>query len=137
MTLKECRLALRDPLSPYDPRAAIKDGYKASLSALIEDLAFELGKVVEMGGSERRCIQQLARKAARTWLEYGLHRCRIRVLPATLTPRTMEEAASVAQAGSLVLTAVPMVGRHGNVKGVQLEDFTKIDGCAGDSIVVP
>jgi len=35
------------------------------------------------------------------------------------------------------LTLLPMVGRHGNVEGVDLENFTTINGCAGETLTIP
>lgn len=137
MTLKECRKALAQPLSQFDPRAALKEGYKDNQESLITEMTMELGKVLDLTASDVQSIQRLAKKAVRLWLDFALHRCRIRIHLAGSESMTLQEKVHMAQRNSLTLTVLPLVGRHGTVKGLELESFTRISGCGGDSMTVP
>lgn len=137
MTVKACREALRDPLSQVDPRAAVKDGYISNLGNLIEIMQRSLEMMCDISESDTEFIKRLCKKAARQWLDFGLHRCRIRVYMANVQSSTVEDKVTLAQRSGLMLTVAPLVGRYGNDKGVALESFTTIDGCRGDSITIP
>ena len=125
------------PLSQFDPRAKLKKGYKSSLDNLIAQLNAQLGEIVELASAEMQLIQRLVKKTILVWLDFGMHRCRIRIHLTGWGSSSMADKMALAQRGSLAMTVLPLVGRHGNDKGVELESFTTIDGCAGDILTVP
>ena len=138
MTIKECREALTKPVpSQYDPRARLKKGFKNSLDALVAKIKAVLGDMVDLGAESTQLIDRLSKKAATTWLDFEMHRCRIVVRLNGLTTMSTSEKVAQFQKSSLALTVIPMVGRFGNVKGVDLGSFTILDGCAGDTLKIP
>jgi hypothetical protein len=137
MTVKACHDALREPLSQVDQRAEVKLGYQNNLTNLVQELKSALESLCEPSDSDVQLVKHLSKKAARLCLDFGLHRCRIRIYLASQQPKTTAEKVALAEHNGLMLTRVPMVGRYGNDKGVELESFTTINGCAGESIAVP
>ena len=137
MTVKACHDALREPLSQMDQRAEVKVGYQNNLTNLIEELQSGLESLCEPSDSDLQLMKHLSRKAARLWLDFGLHRCRIRIYLPGQQSKTTAEKVALAEKNGLMLTRIPTVGRYGNDKGVDLESFTTINGCTGESIAVP
>ncbi len=123
--------------SGHDPRARLKRGFQSSRATLIETIVSELSDIVDLDDSHVHLVGRLCQKAALTWFDFQMHRCRIVVgLTGSKTGSPAEKATQVREA-SLVLTLLPMVGRHGNVEGVDLENFTTINGCAGETLTIP
>ena len=138
MTIKECREALTKPVpSHIDPRARLKKCFMRSRDGLISALKAFLSDIVDLGPSDMQTIEHLSRKAVSTWLDFQMHRCRIVIRLKGPETESVEEKISLAQKSSSVLTVTPLLGRHGNVKGVELENFTIIAGCAGEGLKIP
>lgn len=138
MTVRECNQVLRSPVgSKYDPRAKLKKDYKGSYDELVGMLKAVLGDIVEIEDGNLAKIEKLARRTAAVWIDFEMHRCRIVVrLTGTKSHTTMEKAL-LAQRGSFALTVRPEIGRYGNVEGLDLDTFTVIDGCAGETLKIP
>ena len=70
------------------------------------------------------------KKAAAVWLDYGMHRCRIVVAmmdAPSIRSVSQAEMMQRLKSGDVTLTASPLLGRFGNVKGAELESLTTID----------
>ena len=135
MTIKECREILSTPIpSHVDKRAEVKRGFKTSQDKLLTALEDELGRVVQLTEQEIQLVEKLAKKAAVTWLDFAMHRCRIVIRPTGAATKSTAEKVSTVQRGSVALTVLPIVGRYGNVKGVELDRFTIIKGCEGSTL---
>lgn len=137
MTIRECNQVLRNPASKWDPRAKLKKEFKGSYDDLVARLKAVLGDIAEIEDENVETIQKLAKRTAALWIDLEMHRCRI-VVNLTGTPsRTTTEKVSLAQRRSFALTVVPSIGRYGNVEGLELDTFTVIDGCAGETLKIP
>lgn len=101
------------------------------LLAALED---ELGRVLQLTEQETQLMEKLAKKAAVTWLDFAMHRCRIVIRPMGSATKSTAEKVATLQRGSLALTVLPMVGRYGNVKGVELDRFTTMKGYEGSAL---
>lgn len=137
MTIKECREALIKPVpSQWDPRARLKTGFKNNLDGLVDVLKQELGDIVDLAVSDMQLIERLAKKAATTWLEFQMHRCRIVINLTGSQAKLTSEKIDLLHMGALTLTTSPWVGRYGNVNGVDLESFTMISNGAEDKVTL-
>ena len=138
MTIKECREALTKPVpSQWDPRAQLKRGFKSSLDELVAKLKTAIADIADLDAEHAQLVERLSKKAATMWLEFEMHRCRIVVNLTGSTKMSTSEKIAQIKKSSLVLTVLPMVGRYGNVDGVELETFTRIYSCAGQSLELP
>ena len=90
-------------------------------------------EMVEFGPADGQLVERLVQRMSNMWLEFQMHRCRIVISMKESKPEPAVKKAQVLQ-GVLELVVVPSVGRYGNVKGVELDKFTVIGGCAGDII---
>jgi hypothetical protein len=107
----------------------LRIGFKSSQAALVSELKIMLEQVIELSASDEEKIQRLSKQAFTLWLDYSMHRCRIVVYlkkPEDQSTNNREEPKT--------LTMQPLVGRYGNVTGVDLEIFKVIDGCGGDFV---
>lgn len=130
MTLRECRKALAEPVSEYDSRARLKKGFKINETTLVQKLKSLLTEMVELENSTMSTVEQLARRSLITWLEFGMHRCRIRVLGLPKEYPAAEKAQKVAT-GSLKFTVTPGLGIWGKVDGLGLENFNQLQSAQG------
>jgi hypothetical protein len=138
LTVSQCRETLTKPKpSEFDKRARVQQGFKSSINRIVADLKTVLGEFIEVGAAETQLIQRLSTRAASLWFDFCMHRCRIEIVPTGSQALSIVDKEATAQSGSLTLTVLPKVGRHGNVKGVELETFVVISGCQGDSLVLP
>ena len=92
-----------------------------------------LQEMVEFGPADGQMVERLIQRMSNMWLEFQMHRCRIVISLKGTKPEPAAKKVPVLQ-GALELVVVPSVGRYGNVKGVELDKFTVIGGCAGDMI---
>ena len=92
-----------------------------------------LQEMVEFGPADGQMVERLIQRMSNMWLEFQMHRCRIVISLKETKPEPAAKKVPVLQ-GALELVVVPSVGRYGNVKGVELDKFTVIGGCAGDMI---
>ena len=137
MTIKECREALTKPLSQFDPRAALKKGYRSNFDNLVASCKSVVGSVIDLSPTDIQLFEKLVRKALLIWLDFSMHRCRLRLHLKSPEVESVADKVALAYNESLTLTVLPLVGRHGNVQGVELDSFTVVDGCAGDSLSIP
>jgi hypothetical protein len=137
LTMKGARETLTESLSQYDPRAELKKGFRNSQDGFISELKDTLSDFVELAPSDIQTIDRLCKRVFPLWLDFAMHRCRIVVLLQRTGAISVKDKAALAQEGSLTLTILPRVGRYGNVKGLELETFYTIEGCAGESIDIP
>ena len=125
ITIRECRAALRKPVpSPYDPRAKLKKDFHASMETLKKELSTAVGSMVSVNQENARALEKIAMKAARTWLEFGLQRCRI-LVQAQLQGAKMtgvNEKIKKAKSDGLVLISSPKLQRFGNARGEDLHE---------------
>lgn len=132
ITMKECLEVLQKPKpSQLDPRARVEDGFKRSLRSLVSSLKSSLEELVELETAQTSKLQGLATQASRVWINLCMHRCRIRIRLNGQETMTVAEKAKLAGKDPLELTEMPEVGRHGNVKGIELDSFTVIAGLEG------
>lgn len=124
--MKECRQALVEPVSEVDPRAQLKKGYKSHGDALIKQLKSLLIDTVEVKDSTMSTVERLVRKSMNTWLEFGMHRCRI-VISDAPWPLSASEKLQRARRGALDFIVMPGLGRYGNADGIELEIFTELE----------
>ena len=133
-TVSMCREALVKPIpSEFDPRARLRKGFKTNREALVKAMESALQEMAEFSPADGQVVERLIQRMSNMWLEFQMHRCRIVIL---LEESKREPAAKKAQVlqSALELVVVPSVGRYGNVKGVELDRFTVIAGCAGEVI---
>jgi hypothetical protein len=135
MTMKESKEVLMKPLSQFDPRARLKKGYKSNQNRLVTALKATLGGLVDLSSNVQ--LERITKKAFEVWLDFEMHRCRIVVQLKGPESKSMAEKVAQVQTTTLTLTVIPSVGRYGNVQGMELEEFTTIEGCAGESLVIP
>jgi hypothetical protein len=135
MTIKECREILTKPVpSHLDKRAEVKRGFKISKDKLHAALEHHLGQILQLAQGDVQLLTKLATKATVTWLDFTMHRCRIVIRLAGVTAKFPLNNATTAQKEPVVLTTIPIVGRYGNMKGVELDRFTTIKGYEGATI---
>lgn len=127
MTLRECRRILAEPVSAIDSRSRLKIGFKTNEMALIQELRSMLTDMVISDSNTVSTIEQLARKSLITWLEFGMHRCRI-VFLGLPKAYSATEKAQRATAGTLRFTAIPGLAMYGKVDGLGLEVFKQLQG---------
>lgn len=87
-----------------------------------------------MDDSQTQNIERLARSVSDMWLEFQMHRCRITISVPGSKIDSMVDKARKAQEGSLELTIVPSLGRHGNREGSALQTYVTVADCAGESL---
>lgn len=134
LTIKECREALSQKVSEVDPRARLKRSFKSSWDAVTSELKAALSQVVDLAACEPDVIENLGRKASVVWLDFQMHRCRLVFQLQGSGHQSLEEKASMALQGPLTLTVQPLLRRHGNVKGVELDLSKVIGGCEGETM---
>lgn len=133
-----CREALMKPVpSQHDPRARVKKGYKSCLDGLLKELKAVLEDMIDLAPSDFQILERLAKRVPSMWSEFEMHRCRIVVILKGSGARSTAEQAALARSSSLELTVSPTLGRYGNVNGLELDIFTAIDGCFGESLTIP
>lgn len=129
---------MREPLpSEWDPRARLKKGYVDNQSNLVKSLETILGGVVELDEKSMADIRQLSKKAAIVSLEFGMQRCRIVVRLSGSPAVSASERVDEISRGPAILTVLPTVGRYGNARGAELDTFTVIRDCNGESLDIP
>lgn len=137
MTIRECKEALRQQLSEWDPRERLRKRFGESSEKFFQELQGDLRQIIDLDAHFEDSLRRLFKKAASVWLDFGMHRCRV-VVQLVSTPAKLSERAAQAQSGSkLQLTMTPSLGRYGNAKGVDLTKFTIIDDCKGDGLEIP
>jgi hypothetical protein len=136
VNVKECRAALMKPTSAFDPRARPKQGFKISMDALKEEFRSMLDDLVNLEESNIQVMEKLTRKAANTWLEFGMQRCRIVVVMKGSNLKSMEEKVQRVKDGTLRLVVVPELKRIGNSKGQDLNVEETIRGYEGEIVEV-
>lgn len=125
ITLRECRKALTEGVSEWDPRARLKEHFALHADTVLEQLHLFLDEMVGLDGETASILKLLARKSTKTWLEFGMHRCRI-MLSEQPEPLPADEKARRTTSSSLQLTIVPGLRRFGNANGVELETVTQL-----------
>ncbi|KAK5163263.1 uncharacterized protein LTR77_010849 [Saxophila tyrrhenica] len=137
-TMKECREILpQKALSAYDRRGLLKTGFITSVESLATEMRSELSNVADFTDSHQQLVKSLSVEAATTWLDFETYRCRIMVRLTGSAISSAEEKVAQAKEGMLTFTRLPSVGRYGTVEGVELENFTTINGCGGETLTVP
>jgi hypothetical protein len=86
--------------------------------------------------SNIQVMEKLIRKAANTWLEFGMQRCRIVVAMEGSNLKLMEEKVQRVKDGALRLVVVPELKRIGNSKGQDLNVEETIRGYEGEIVEV-
>lgn len=136
MTLSGCREILTKPVpSQYDPRVQLKKGFDSAVRELIKCLKDTLGSIAILDPGTLQAIDWLSKQAAKTWLEFGMHRCRLVVRLTGTGTTELSQRAAVVQRGSIALTVSPAIERCGNHKGDELQ--TRIVLSTGDSLLIP
>ena len=134
MTLFRCREILTERMSEFDTRAKVKKAYADNMNKLSADLRSTIADMVPVNGGVTEKIDKVSRLAVKLWLDFELHRCRILVrLTGTGTMKLPERVEEIRK-GSVTLTMLPSLGRYGNNKGSDLENYKAISG--GDVFTV-
>jgi len=136
VTVKECRTALREPASQWDPRANLKRDFKTSLDALRKECSLMIEKVSTLDRNSTQAMEKLTMKAANIWLEFGMQRCRILVELQGSNLKSAQEKMQRAQVSNLVMVVRPEVRRIGNSKGLDLTVEEVVGGCEGENVEV-
>ncbi|KAK3679080.1 hypothetical protein LTR78_001533 [Recurvomyces mirabilis] len=138
MTLEECYLILTQPVPAFMiQRERIKTAYQLNIAALAKAIETTLAKAIRPTAEMTETANNLARRASKLWLDLGRHRCRIVVRQAGRGPKAIEDRISSMLSGSFKLTITPIIGRYGNNKGSDLENFTSITGSANNTYEIP
>ena len=122
--------------SSWDKRARLRSEFTNCSKALVESLEATIRQVVDLGPENIEHLKKLFQKATNIWLEFEMHRCRIVVRLNGNATDSIDQIVSMIQKGSSALTVLPEVGRYGNVKGEELDSFTIINGCAGETLSI-
>ncbi|KAK4552631.1 hypothetical protein LTR86_010275 [Recurvomyces mirabilis] len=138
MTLEECYLILTQPVPAFMiQRERIKTAYQLNIAALAKTIETTLAKVIRPTAEMTETANNLARRTSKLWLDLGRHRCRIVVRQTGGGPNVIEERIASMLNGSFKLTVAPIIGRYGNSKGSDLENFTTIAGSADNTYEIP
>lgn len=130
MNVKECRDALIDSVSIYDPRAKLKEGYMSSLDAIMTDFQMNFVQLVEQEDEAMKLVEKIVKKASNMWLQFGMQRCRIVVgIEGNKLGPAEERLRGLKGGETLDLLAKPNLKRFGNPKGFELHKEVVIDGC--------
>ncbi|KAI9773910.1 MAG: hypothetical protein M1840_006136 [Geoglossum simile] len=132
-TMKEAYEAVSQPLQKWDPGYGVKQGYELSMKEIIEDISRELGRVAFVDEKDNPRISDLARKAAKLWLEVGQQRCRIFLLMSSSGEKPLRsDKSSLDRDRAQELVVVPELRRMGNAQGERLEKDELVSGCKGE-----
>jgi len=123
---------LAQPASEWDPRHKLKKGFEGSLDAINKKFSETIGKISDMDNDTVQALEDVARKAAKMWLEFNTQRCRILVdmSHSSLKLSSSDKIRRVRE-NLLELVVVPPLRRFGNSKGQDLDKEEKIAGCEG------
>lgn len=91
-----------------------------------------IGKVSDVDNNTVRALEDVAKKAAKIWLEFGAQRCRILVvIPLSNLKLPPSDKIRKVREGFLELVVVPELRRLGNSKGQGLDKDEIVAGCEG------
>lgn len=137
VTIRECRAALRQPVpSQWDPRAKLKKGFQTTIEDLKREMTSTIGELVTLDKNSIQSLEKIAMRAARTWLEFGLQRCRIMVVVQGSNLSMAEEKVQKAQQDGLELVIVPELKRFGTSNGENLNTVETIGERGGEMVKV-
>ncbi|KAH7073281.1 hypothetical protein FB567DRAFT_611511 [Paraphoma chrysanthemicola] len=134
--MRKCQEALEQPISEYDSREKLVNGYKESLSRVQKDITQNLELVSSLDEVSSRSIDRLIEKASKMWVAFGAQRCRLMVVMTGLksTIETSRHETSSERSVELILS--PGLSRIGDAEGELFEGETIITGCAGESVKI-
>ncbi|OCK74526.1 hypothetical protein K432DRAFT_469233 [Lepidopterella palustris CBS 459.81] len=137
ITIRECQAALRQPVpSEWDPRAKLKKGFQTSIEQLKKEIISTLGELTALDKNSLQALEKMVVRAARTWLQFGLQRCRILVVVQRSNLRTVEERVQKAREDGLELVMVPRLKRFGTSNGESLDIEETIADRDGETVKV-
>jgi hypothetical protein len=136
ITIRECRAALQKPIpSPYDPLAKLRKEFQTSIKAMKEELATAIGDLVALNQTNVQDLENMAMRAARTWLEFGLQRYRVMVQMQGDRITSVKEKVERLDKG-LALVVVPRLERFGNANGDELDEKEVIGELDGEIVTL-
>lgn len=135
ITIRECKAALRQKLpSQFDPRAKLKKDFQTSIERLRKGTVAALEDLVVLDKGNLQLLDKMTMKAARTWLDFELQRCRVVVLVQGSNKRDVAAKEQRTRADGLALVMVPKLMRFGNSKGEGLDTKETIAGREGEVV---
>jgi hypothetical protein len=130
--MKKCHEATGQPLLESEPNYNAKRGYEISVREVMEDISQELERVTSVSDDDRQRMIDLARKAAKLWLEVGEQRCRIFLLMSGSNEAPSRSGqTSLDGDGTQELVVVPELRRLGNAQGERLDRDELVSDCKG------
>jgi hypothetical protein len=134
-TMEAAIAAMRFPTTEVDPRAKYKTAFVANREKFARELAALVSEYTEEDSIQPQ-LKKVISKAYNLWLEFCVQRCRIMVVLPSNTVSDIEERVELAKAHSLELTLKPILQRHGNGLGNDLDEMTIVAGCSGESATI-
>lgn len=119
-------------LSQWDPREKLRRDFRANIERINSEIQAAFAEVVIDDEMLPTNIRQLTIRAAKTWLEFALRRCRIVIKTGGSQCSSFVDQTQKALDGELKLTIVPRLGEYGDSQGVGLENYTIIGGYDGE-----
>lgn len=111
----------------------LKEGYESSLMNVGKELSKALGSVSPVDKDTAREMRDLARKAAKLWLELGTQRCRIFfIIPDQIKSGLQGGNGRRDRRGTLELILHPELRRIGNSQGEELDREEVVTGLQGE-----
>lgn len=130
--MNSCVEAMKEILSPSDPKYNIKRDHEASLTEAVEEISLELGKVTKITDSDKQRLRDLVKKAAELWIEVGKQRCRMFLVMSDSGQAPIRSGDSAINSdGSIRLVVIPELRRTGNSLGEKLDRDELVMDCKG------
>lgn len=133
--MKGCKEAVEQSISDYDDRSKLKKEFNKNLESITQELIEALGKISQLDQNQMKSLEEIPKKAAKTWIEMGTQRCRILVILPGSSVNSQAGRLKKAREGGLDLVIVPELRRLGNSAGQDL-DSDKTTICEVNTVKV-
>jgi hypothetical protein len=122
-TIKSCKEVVKHPVSKFDARAKLKEGFSVSLEKSKSELLKALSNVSPHQEDLKEFVEQLPLTAARLWIDMNTQRCRFYFVLRGTSLRASKDGIKKAQGDSLDTNLQLELRKYGDSKGQDLEIF--------------
>lgn len=129
--IRVCIEATSQSLIEGEEKYQIKVGYESRLKETTEEICKVLKQVASVSENEKQRMRELAREAAKLWLEMGQQRCRMFLIMSSSGEPPARSVRTALDGGTMELVVSPELRRLGNAQGERLDKEELVMNCKG------
>jgi len=127
-----CEAALDALTKPSSPDGPLRSSFVKNQGPFHEQFFEMIEDYVEVTEKREQDLSKFLTETTRMWLVFSTQRYRIRMILPGSSESNPEKKMKLAQdGGDLEFTVLPMLQRHGNAQGAQLQEVSVISGFDG------